>query len=165
MVIRASAAREIGRLLTDLERDSSIQRETAIARLAIIGPRAVERLLILLRKTRTSEVRSALLRTLEAIGDKRALIPALASLKDGEYTITNISDGLNTGWHVGMEDHTEGDTDGRAFFVNADFNPGEFYRRTKELSTLYQFLQVVGRDSKNRLVIQYYGLNIQLNAH
>ncbi len=55
-------------------------------------------------------------------------------IEDGEYTITNISDGLNTGWHVGMEDHTEGDTDGRAFFVNADFNPGEFYRRTITLS-------------------------------
>ena len=37
---------------------------------------------------------------------------------------------------------------------------GEFYRRTKELSSLYQFLQVVGRDENGRLVIQYYGLNV-----
>jgi len=49
---------------------------------------------------------------------------------DAEYSITNISDGLNTGWHVGMEDNTPGDVDGRMLFVNADFNPGEFYRRT-----------------------------------
>ena len=94
MVIRASSAKEIGRLLTDLEREPSIQRETAIARLAIIGPRAVERLLILLRKTLTSEVRSAILRTLEAIGDKRALIPALASLKDKDNKVGTAAIGV-----------------------------------------------------------------------
>lgn len=60
---------------------------------------------------------------------------------DGEYSITNISDGLNTGWHVGMEDHTPGDINGRAFFVNADFTVGEFYRRTITLdpTTDYSF--------------------------
>ena len=94
MVIRASAAREIGRLLTDLESGSSIQRETAIARLAIIGPRAVERLLILLRKTRISAVRSAILRTLEAIGDKRALIPALRSLRDKDNKVGTAAVGV-----------------------------------------------------------------------
>ncbi|MEM7186404.1 MAG: gliding motility-associated C-terminal domain-containing protein [Bacteroidota bacterium] len=58
----------------------------------------------------------------------------VSQVNDGEYSITNISDGLNTGWHVGMEDHTEGDVDGRMLFVNADLNPGEFYRRTITLS-------------------------------
>lgn len=62
-------------------------------------------------------------------------------IEDGEYTLTNISTGLNTGWHVGMEDHTPNDTNGRAFFVNADFTVGEFYRRTisLETSTDYSF--------------------------
>ncbi|NND62016.1 MAG: gliding motility-associated C-terminal domain-containing protein [Flavobacteriaceae bacterium] len=55
-------------------------------------------------------------------------------VEDGEYTITNTSTGLNTGWHVDMEDHTEGDVDGRMLFVNADFATGEFYRRTITLS-------------------------------
>lgn len=59
----------------------------------------------------------------------------LTQVDDGQYSITNISDGLNTGWHVGMEDHTEGDVDGRMLFVNADFNPGEFYRRTITLDS------------------------------
>ena len=58
----------------------------------------------------------------------------LSQIEDGEYTISNTSTGLNTGWHVGMEDHTEGDVDGRMLFVNADFNPGEFYRRTITLN-------------------------------
>lgn len=53
---------------------------------------------------------------------------------DGEYSITNISDGLNSGWHPGMIDHT-GNMSGRALFVNADFTTGEFYRRTINLST------------------------------
>ncbi|MBX2829532.1 MAG: gliding motility-associated C-terminal domain-containing protein [Flavobacteriaceae bacterium] len=51
-------------------------------------------------------------------------------VEDGQYSITNTSNGLNTGWHLDMEDHTEGDVDGRALFVNADFAVGEFYRRT-----------------------------------
>lgn len=50
----------------------------------------------------------------------------------------------------------------REFKNGATVDEGEFYRRTKELSGLYQFLQVVGRDSKNRLLIRYYGLEINL---
>jgi|TARA_R110002020_G_scaffold103640_2_gene242652 gliding motility-associated-like protein len=59
---------------------------------------------------------------------------------DGEYVITNNSNGLNSGWHANMTDHT-GNTDGRAFFVNADFSTGEFYRRTISLDpeTAYSF--------------------------
>ena len=53
-------------------------------------------------------------------------------LEGGEYAITNTSTGLNSGWHVGMEDHTPDDTDGRMMFVNAANDPAfaEFYRRT-----------------------------------
>ncbi|WGF93333.1 gliding motility-associated C-terminal domain-containing protein [Aequorivita marisscotiae] len=53
---------------------------------------------------------------------------------DGEYTISNTSAGLNTGWFPDMEDHTEGDVDGRMLFVNASFDPDEFYRRTITLN-------------------------------
>ncbi len=50
-------------------------------------------------------------------------------IDDGEYAIVNNSAGLNTGWFPNMEDHTPGDVDGRMFFVNASFDPDEFYRR------------------------------------
>jgi len=62
-------------------------------------------------------------------------------IEDGEYAISNTSAGFNTGWHQSMEDHTEGDTDGRMFFVNADIPVGEFYRRTITLNpnTDYSF--------------------------
>ncbi|MDA1210403.1 MAG: hypothetical protein O3A41_05145, partial [Bacteroidetes bacterium] len=54
-------------------------------------------------------------------------------MEDGEYIVTNTSNGLNAGWHQNMEDHTIGDTNGRMLFVNADIPVGEFYRRTISL--------------------------------
>ncbi len=55
-------------------------------------------------------------------------------VEDGEYTISNTSAGLNTGWFTDMEDHTQGDVDGRALYINASFDSGEFYRRTITLN-------------------------------
>ena len=65
-----------------------------------------------------------------------------SQVEDGEYTISNTSDGLNTGWHVGMEDHTPDDVDGRMLFLNADdITSGEFYRTpiTLNENTDYNF--------------------------
>lgn len=52
-------------------------------------------------------------------------------IEGNEYTVTSISDNLNTGWHVGMEDHTIGDTNGQMIFFNPSVDPAEFelYRR------------------------------------
>lgn len=50
-------------------------------------------------------------------------------IDDGEYAIVNNSTNLNIGWFTDMEDHTPGDVDGRMMFVNASFDPDEFYRR------------------------------------
>jgi len=55
-------------------------------------------------------------------------------MNDGAYVLSNEAGTLNSGWHANMEDHTEGDVDGRALFVNADIPVGEFYRRTITLS-------------------------------
>lgn len=46
---------------------------------------------------------------------------------DGEYTL-NSSTMMNGNW-VNRQDHTPGDTNGKALIVNASFTPGEFYRR------------------------------------
>ncbi|GGG15821.1 hypothetical protein GCM10011344_15510 [Dokdonia pacifica] len=56
--------------------------------------------------------------------------PGPGQVNDGEYAIINTSADLNTGWHDNLEDNTPGDINGRALFVNADFNTDEFYRRT-----------------------------------
>ena len=58
---------------------------------------------------------------------------------DGNYTIssrTNYFDWFDT------TDHTPGDVNGKAFIVNADFTPGEFFRRTIDglcENTSYEF--------------------------
>ena len=56
--------------------------------------------------------------------------PGPGEVNDGEYAIINTSAELNNGWHDNLEDNTPGDINGRALFVNADFNTDEFYRRT-----------------------------------
>lgn len=56
----------------------------------------------------------------------------VGQVDDGQYVISNSTAGLNSGWFTDMTDHT-GDSDGRMFVVNADFDPGEFYRRTISL--------------------------------
>lgn len=46
---------------------------------------------------------------------------------DGAYTISNGTFGNTFDWYQ-IEDHTIGDTNGKCLIVNADANPGEFYR-------------------------------------
>lgn len=52
-------------------------------------------------------------------------------LNPNQYVVTNISTGLNNGWHQGMEDNTSGDTNGRAIFFDISDQPSqiEIYRR------------------------------------
>lgn len=80
--IKPSAATEIRTLLAALASEDDIRRETAIARLSIIGPRAVDRMLATYASAER-ETRIAILRTLEAIGDPRALRVAREALDEG----------------------------------------------------------------------------------
>ena len=82
MSIKPSAAAEIRTLLAALASEDEIRRETAIARLSIIGPRAVDRLLAAYASAER-ETRIAILRTLEAIGDARAVRVAREALDGG----------------------------------------------------------------------------------
>ena len=82
MSIRASSSRQIASLVADLSAASTATREAAIARLTVMGPRAVERLVALAGSSAPAVARTAALRTLEAIGDPRALTPALEILAD-----------------------------------------------------------------------------------
>ena len=82
MSIRASSSRQIASLVADLGAANAATREAAIARLTVMGPRAVEPLVALAVSAAPSEARAAALRTLEAIGDPRALTPALDLLAD-----------------------------------------------------------------------------------
>jgi hypothetical protein len=81
VVIKRSAAQEIQTLLNELRDASDVRREAAVARLAVIGTRAVDRLIALLADPHSSsEAKVAALRALESIGDARALAPAVSLL-------------------------------------------------------------------------------------
>ncbi len=80
MPIRASSAKQIDALIASLSAEHSVTRETAVARLTLLGARAVERLLDATGSLPLPAARAAAWRALEAIGDPRALEPALATL-------------------------------------------------------------------------------------
>jgi hypothetical protein len=72
---------ELGQLIEALGGSDEIARESAVARLALIGARAAERLLQL-APAAAPRARGGMLRALEAIGDPRALPIARAALAD-----------------------------------------------------------------------------------
>lgn len=74
MSIKPSAAAEIRALVATLEDEDEIKREAAIARLAVIGSRSIDRLLTTYQAAPTSDrTRLAILRVFEAVADPRTL--------------------------------------------------------------------------------------------
>ena len=94
MVIRRSSAREVSALLQDLESGSGGARDAAVARLSVIGTRAVESLLALLKSTTAAEARAAAFAALEAIGDPRAADAALESLEGNDGAVRTAAAGV-----------------------------------------------------------------------
>lgn len=82
MPIRPSASVEIRQLIDALGAADDVRRETAIARLAVIGPRAVEHLLQACAQPAEIHARAGMLRVLEAAGDPRAVPIARGALQD-----------------------------------------------------------------------------------
>jgi HEAT repeat protein len=83
MAIRSSASQEVRRLVGDLSLegpDGESRREAAVARLAVIGTRAVRQLLEALNSATSPVQRAAVLQALEAIPDHRAVEPVRALL-------------------------------------------------------------------------------------
>ena len=88
MVIKASSGKEVDALVADLSSESAIKRDAAVARLTVIGQRAVERLIKLTSNRKASAVaRVAAFRVLEGIGEPRGLRPALAAFAEPDSAI------------------------------------------------------------------------------
>ncbi len=81
MVIKRSSGHEITDLVGALSATDRLQREAAVARLAIIGRRAVDPILAVLSAGGPAYLTAAALQALEGIGDPRAL-PAAARWVD-----------------------------------------------------------------------------------
>jgi len=77
MVIKSSTGAEVNRLVARLAADTAAGREAALARLAVIGSRAVPALTAAVMTPESPvHARAAALVALETIGDRRALRPA-----------------------------------------------------------------------------------------
>jgi hypothetical protein len=81
-VIKASASAEIRKLVASLTGDA-VSREAAVARLAVIGARAVPHLVAAYEAAGDRQTRAAVLRALEPFGDPRALPVARDGLSHG----------------------------------------------------------------------------------
>jgi HEAT repeat protein len=85
--IKPSSAKEIESLIADLSADRAATREAAIARLTIIGARAVERLATLATSNGPAAARTAALQALDAIGDPRGRTAILDALADPDAAV------------------------------------------------------------------------------
>jgi hypothetical protein len=95
VVIRASSGKQVDALLADLSSPHPLTRDGAVARLTVIGERAVSRLLSLLSRAETSvEARTAALHALEGIGDLRAFDAAVGALESDEVRISVAAVGV-----------------------------------------------------------------------
>tara|TARA_B100001123_G_C15302452_1_gene1021499 strand:- start:134 stop:1072 length:939 start_codon:yes stop_codon:yes gene_type:complete len=82
MPIRSSSVSEIDQLITDLQQESKIRRDAAVARLRIVGSRSIPRLTAIIQSDNTATVRVAALSALETSNDSRARDSAMAALSD-----------------------------------------------------------------------------------
>lgn len=85
MSIRASSAKHVDSLIADLTGTNAVKREAAVARLTVIGARAVDRLVDLVDSSADAAVRTAALRALEGIGDERGLPAALKAADAADH--------------------------------------------------------------------------------
>jgi hypothetical protein len=92
--IQRSSASRIEALVADLSSNSSVIRESAIARLTLIGRRAVTRLITLIERGHPASTRTAALRALEEIDDPRAFDAAVAALDDPDADVALAAIGL-----------------------------------------------------------------------
>ena len=83
MVIKASSAIEIRQLIAALGGSDEVRREAAIARLAVIGSRAVDGLRRAYASTSDRETKIAVLRALESAGDGRTVAVAREAITEG----------------------------------------------------------------------------------
>ena len=84
MSIKLPAASEVRALIESLGVSDEVRREAAIARLAVIGSRALDRLVVVFDDADTSRTAKAgILRVLEAVSDARAIPLGRRALQDG----------------------------------------------------------------------------------
>jgi hypothetical protein len=82
-LIKPSSVTETRQLIEALGGADDVRREAAIARLAVIGPRAIDALLHAYASSTDRDLRIAVLRALESSGDRRTIAVAREALANG----------------------------------------------------------------------------------
>ncbi|MQA29634.1 MAG: hypothetical protein GEU82_07330 [Luteitalea sp.] len=91
-MIRLSSAKQVDALIADLSSEDAVKRDAAVARLTVMGARAVGRLIVLADdRGAPAPGRAAAFRALEAIGDPRALDVALRWVSEGDEQISTAA--------------------------------------------------------------------------
>jgi hypothetical protein len=90
-VIKASSSRQISALVADLSSDRAVAREAAVARLTVIGARAVDPLIALVESAAAPFARAAALRTLEAISDPHARAAIVRAIDDPDTSVAEAA--------------------------------------------------------------------------
>lgn len=104
MAVRSSA-RDIARLVADLESDDSIRRTAAVARLRVIGERTIPRLAEFIGSGADARARALALGALQDLRASRALDVALRALGDNEPDVVIAGLAVLREW-VAREDGT-----------------------------------------------------------
>ena len=89
---------DIDRLIADLHASDSIRRDAAVARLRILGNRALPRLIDLVASHESAVVRALALDTLEGIDDVRVIDAAFERLRDGDIDVVIAALGVLRRW-------------------------------------------------------------------
>jgi len=104
MTIRVGG--DVSRLLTDLRSDDPVRRDAALARLRVLGPRAVGPLTALVTSGEVGTIRTDALRALDGIDDPRVVHAALAALDASDASIRVAAIAVLRGW-VAREEGTQ----------------------------------------------------------
>ena len=89
---------DIDRLMADLQSTDSIRRDAAVARLRILGSRALPRLIDVVASDAPAPVRALALDTLEGLNDVRVIDVALDALRDGDVDVVIAALGALRAW-------------------------------------------------------------------
>ena len=103
MVIRSSSAREVQQLTADLRHADALRRDAAIARLRVLGSRAIEKLSAIAADDASATARASALKALEGVDDPRVPAIALRGLADTDVDVRLAAVGALSPWVVREE--------------------------------------------------------------
>jgi len=99
VAIKTSSSREVETLLAQLRNGRSADRDAAVARLRVIGARAIDRLSATIGATgESAATRAAALRALEDLEDPRARDAALRAARDDDEDVAAAAIAVLRGW-------------------------------------------------------------------